>query len=170
MLSTTCIALYGCATSTLQTVALPLATIYSRPCRLPNTQAAQACPVSACKWLHPSVSTHEVSNGLHAPQAVAEEAGAEMVVLSATDVVGAYMGESERRLREAFEGAKDLAAQGRLVIVVLVEVTYILGLDPCSVWGCPFLSSNSHFFLLTHTAAFLPPIEVLACGQLPVVF
>ena len=42
---------------------------------------------------------------LPAHQAVAREAGAEVVRLSAVDVVGAYMGESEKRLREAFEAA-----------------------------------------------------------------
>lgn len=40
-----------------------------------------------------------------APQTIAKEAGVDVIRLSAADVVGAYMGESEQRLREAFSAA-----------------------------------------------------------------
>lgn len=51
-----------------------------------------------------------------------EEAGASLHVVSPGDVFGAFLGESERRLREAFAAAAEEAAQGRTVVVFLDEV------------------------------------------------
>ena len=51
-----------------------------------------------------------------------EELGASLHSITASDVIGAYMGESERRLREVFEAACNDARTGRTVIVFLDEV------------------------------------------------
>lgn len=45
-----------------------------------------------------------------------------MHVVSAGDVFGAYLGEAERRLRDAFEAAARDAAAGRVAVVFLDEV------------------------------------------------
>jgi len=52
---------------------------------------------------------------------VADEAGAALHVLTAADVFGAFVGESERRLREAFAAAAADAAAGRPAIIFLDE-------------------------------------------------
>jgi SpoVK/Ycf46/Vps4 family AAA+-type ATPase len=43
--------------------------------------------------------------------------------VSAADVFGVYVGESERRLREAFEAAAGDARQGHTSVVFLDEVS-----------------------------------------------
>ncbi|KAG2494237.1 hypothetical protein HYH03_007592 [Edaphochlamys debaryana] len=55
-------------------------------------------------------------------QAVAAEAGAALHVLTSSRVVGAFTGESERRLREAFAAAQADADAGRVAVVFLDEV------------------------------------------------
>ncbi|GLC33083.1 hypothetical protein PLESTB_000372400 [Pleodorina starrii] len=55
-------------------------------------------------------------------QAVAAEAGARLHVVTAARVTGAYTGESERRLREAFAEAQADADAGRVAVVFLDEV------------------------------------------------
>eukprot|EP00879_Flechtneria_rotunda_P009372 GHRR01009812.1.p1 GENE.GHRR01009812.1~~GHRR01009812.1.p1 ORF type:complete len:539 (+),score=230.52 GHRR01009812.1:983-2599(+) len=55
-------------------------------------------------------------------KAVAEEFGAVLHTVTPGSVFGAYLGESERRLREVFEAAAADAASGQLVIVFLDEV------------------------------------------------
>eukprot|EP00191_Tetraselmis_sp_GSL018_P020109 CAMPEP_0177586150 /NCGR_PEP_ID=MMETSP0419_2-20121207/4910_1 /TAXON_ID=582737 /ORGANISM="Tetraselmis sp., Strain GSL018" /LENGTH=801 /DNA_ID=CAMNT_0019076005 /DNA_START=150 /DNA_END=2556 /DNA_ORIENTATION=- len=54
--------------------------------------------------------------------AVAEECGAELHTVTAASVFGAFQGESERRLRDAFRKAKESAEQGRTVVVLLDEI------------------------------------------------
>lgn len=56
------------------------------------------------------------------PTLHADEFGATVLHATAGSVFGAYVGESERRLREAFEHAVKLAAAGQLVVVFLDEV------------------------------------------------
>ena len=51
-----------------------------------------------------------------------EEFGAVLHTVTASDIIGAYMGESERRLREVFEAARADAKAGRVVVVFLDEV------------------------------------------------
>ena len=51
-----------------------------------------------------------------------EEFGAVLHVLTPGSVFGSYLGESERRLREAFEAAAADAAAGALVLLFLDEV------------------------------------------------
>ncbi|GLI61883.1 hypothetical protein VaNZ11_004394, partial [Volvox africanus] len=55
-------------------------------------------------------------------QAVAAEAGASLHVVTAARVTGAYTGESERRLREAFGRAQEDADAGQVAVVFLDEV------------------------------------------------
>jgi SpoVK/Ycf46/Vps4 family AAA+-type ATPase len=55
-------------------------------------------------------------------RAAAAEAGAALHVVTAGAVFGAYLGESERRLREAFAAAAKDAARGRPAVVFLDEV------------------------------------------------
>ncbi|WIA09999.1 hypothetical protein OEZ85_010211 [Tetradesmus obliquus] len=55
-------------------------------------------------------------------KAVAEEFNAVLHSVTPGSVFGAYLGESERRLREVFEAAAADAAAGRLVVVFLDEV------------------------------------------------
>jgi len=52
----------------------------------------------------------------------AEELGASLHVASASDVFGAYLGESEGRLRAVFEAAQRDADEGRMAVVFLDEV------------------------------------------------
>lgn len=52
----------------------------------------------------------------------AAEFGAELHVVTPGAVFGAYLGESERRLRDVFQTAEDQAAAGALVIIFLDEV------------------------------------------------
>jgi SpoVK/Ycf46/Vps4 family AAA+-type ATPase len=52
----------------------------------------------------------------------AEEFGALLHVITPGAVFGAYLGESERRLREEFEAAAAQAAEGQVVIVFLDEI------------------------------------------------
>ncbi|KXZ44591.1 hypothetical protein GPECTOR_65g209 [Gonium pectorale] len=54
--------------------------------------------------------------------AVAAEVGASLHVVTAARVAGAYTGESERRLREAFAAARSDAEAGRVAVVFLDEV------------------------------------------------
>jgi SpoVK/Ycf46/Vps4 family AAA+-type ATPase len=54
--------------------------------------------------------------------AAADEFGAVLHTITPGSVFGAYLGESERRLRETFESAAADAAAGKLVIVFLDEV------------------------------------------------
>jgi SpoVK/Ycf46/Vps4 family AAA+-type ATPase len=51
-----------------------------------------------------------------------EEFGAALHSITPGSVFGAYLGESERRLRDSFEGAAAQAADGQLAIVFLDEV------------------------------------------------
>jgi hypothetical protein len=53
----------------------------------------------------------------------AEEFGAALLSVTAGGVFGAYVGESERRLRDVFDQAVALAAGGQLVVVFLDEVS-----------------------------------------------
>ena len=53
---------------------------------------------------------------------MAAEAGAEVFSITAASVTGAYLGESERRLREVFKQAESVGASGRTAIVFLDEV------------------------------------------------
>ena len=55
-------------------------------------------------------------------RAVAAEAGAALHVVTSADVVAAYAGESERRLRDAFAAARAAAASGAPVVVFLDEL------------------------------------------------
>ncbi|GIL45132.1 hypothetical protein Vafri_2043 [Volvox africanus] len=55
-------------------------------------------------------------------QAVAAEASASLHVVTAARVTGAYTGESERRLREAFARAQEDADAGQVAVVFLDEV------------------------------------------------
>ncbi|GIM01113.1 hypothetical protein Vretimale_5952 [Volvox reticuliferus] len=55
-------------------------------------------------------------------QAVAAEVGASLHVVTAARVTGAYTGESERRLREAFARAQEDADAGQVAVVFLDEV------------------------------------------------
>jgi SpoVK/Ycf46/Vps4 family AAA+-type ATPase len=52
----------------------------------------------------------------------AEEFGAALHTITPGSVFGAYLGESERRLRDTFESAAAEAASGQLVIIFLDEV------------------------------------------------
>lgn len=69
----------------------------------------------------------------------AEEFGAVLQTITPGSVFGAYLGESERRLRETFEAAAVEAAAGRLVIVFLDEVDAL-----CPRRGSGSSSSNQH--------------------------
>ena len=55
-------------------------------------------------------------------RAVAAEAGAAVHVVTSADVIGAYAGESERRLRDAFAAARTQAASGTPVVIFLDEL------------------------------------------------
>jgi SpoVK/Ycf46/Vps4 family AAA+-type ATPase len=55
-------------------------------------------------------------------RAVAAECGAEVRVLTAGDVFGSFAGESERRLRDAFAGARAVAAAGTPCVLFLDEL------------------------------------------------
>jgi SpoVK/Ycf46/Vps4 family AAA+-type ATPase len=59
---------------------------------------------------------------LHIHMLPAEEFNAVLHSVTPGSIFGAYLGESERRLREVFEAAAADAAAGRLVIVFLDEV------------------------------------------------
>lgn len=61
-------------------------------------------------------------NGAAGMQTVAAEAGATVVPITAASVAGAYFGESERRLREAFAEAHRSASATRPVVLFLDEV------------------------------------------------
>ena len=58
-----------------------------------------------------------------AVHAAAADAGAALHVITAATVVGAFTGESERRLREAFAAAAKDAAGGRPVLILLDEAS-----------------------------------------------
>ncbi|GIL63369.1 hypothetical protein Vafri_17437 [Volvox africanus] len=60
-------------------------------------------------------------------QAVAAEAGASLHVVTAARVTGAYTGESERRLREAFARAQEDVEAGQVAVVFLDEVRVRVG-------------------------------------------
>ncbi len=51
-----------------------------------------------------------------------EECGASLHTVTAGDVYGSYLGESERRLRDAFDAARRDAEGGRTAVVFLDEV------------------------------------------------
>jgi SpoVK/Ycf46/Vps4 family AAA+-type ATPase len=55
-------------------------------------------------------------------QAIAAEASARIISITAATIVGAYLGESERRLREAFEGAQAASRRGERCFIFLDEV------------------------------------------------
>ncbi|KAF5839903.1 P-loop containing nucleoside triphosphate hydrolase protein [Dunaliella salina] len=55
-------------------------------------------------------------------RSVVEELGAALHIASASDVFGAYLGESEGRLRAVFEAAQKDADEGRTTVVFLDEV------------------------------------------------
>ncbi|GMH34461.1 hypothetical protein BSKO_02295 [Bryopsis sp. KO-2023] len=55
-------------------------------------------------------------------QAVCEEAGAAVHSLTASDVFGAYVGESERKLRDAFEAAANDAQSGKTAVIFIDEI------------------------------------------------
>lgn len=57
-----------------------------------------------------------------AVRAVAAECGAALHVVTAAAVVGAFIGESERRLRDVFAAAARDAQSGRPVLILLDEV------------------------------------------------
>ncbi|KAL4433563.1 hypothetical protein ABPG75_000004 [Micractinium tetrahymenae] len=57
-----------------------------------------------------------------AVHAVARQCGAVVHLVTAASIVGAFTGESERRLREAFAAATKDAARGRCVVILLDEV------------------------------------------------
>lgn len=69
----------------------------------------------------------------------AEEFGAVLHTITPGSVFGAYLGESERRLRDTFEAAAAEAAAGQLVIVFLDEVDAL-----CPRRGSGGGSSNQH--------------------------
>jgi AAA+ superfamily predicted ATPase len=60
---------------------------------------------------------------MNTPAFPADEFGAVVHPVSAASVFGAYLGESERRLREAFEAAARDAAAGKLAVLFLDEVS-----------------------------------------------
>jgi AAA+ superfamily predicted ATPase len=55
-----------------------------------------------------------------------EEFGAVLHSVTAADVIGSYVGESERRLRELFEAAQADADSGCAVVVFLDEVRIMM--------------------------------------------
>jgi SpoVK/Ycf46/Vps4 family AAA+-type ATPase len=59
---------------------------------------------------------------MHPIRCPAAEFGATLLIASAASVFGAFVGESERRLRDTFAKASSLAATGKLVVVFLDEV------------------------------------------------
>ena len=55
-------------------------------------------------------------------RAACEEVGAHMRALSPTSVFGAFVGESEKKLREIFQGADDLVQRGEDVVLFFDEI------------------------------------------------
>jgi SpoVK/Ycf46/Vps4 family AAA+-type ATPase len=79
--------------------------------------AACGC-LPAAPFNHNQPATNQKTSTLHPA-----EFGASLHPVTAASVFGAYLGESEKRLREAFEAAADAAAAGgKLAIVFLDEV------------------------------------------------
>ena len=54
-------------------------------------------------------------------QQVAREFEASLHVITSSDVLGAYAGESERRLREAFESARKEAEEGGHIVILFLD-------------------------------------------------
>lgn len=65
----------------------------------------------------------------------ADEYGAALHVLTSARVLGAYVGESERRLRGAFEAAQRDADAGRTAVVFMDEVCVGAGEWVCEGGG-----------------------------------
>ena len=82
----------------------------------PGTGKTLAVRVRPCSEACDAVQLHSLcparvvrSNAMSGMQAVAAEFGATLHIVTASSVFGAYTGESERRLREAFEKASEPA-------------------------------------------------------------
>ena len=54
-------------------------------------------------------------------QTVAEEAGASMFAITAASITGAYLGESERRMRKVFERAQEAALAQQVPAIVFLD-------------------------------------------------
>lgn len=55
-----------------------------------------------------------------------KECGARIHSLASSDVFGAYIGESEKRLRDVFDSAKKDALSGYVAVIFMDEVIYFL--------------------------------------------
>ncbi len=96
------------------------------PCNPTRHDRLSLCCQAACPtaWLGSNLQKAVSEPCQHGMvQAVAGEYGAALHVVTASSVVGPYLGESERRLREAFAAADADAAAGRLAVVFLDEVS-----------------------------------------------
>lgn len=79
-------------------------------------EASTLCPMSSDRGLSANTQTCNVV------QTVAAEAGAQLLPVTAASVTGAYFGESERRLRDAFADAQARATARQPAVVFLDEV------------------------------------------------
>lgn len=66
--------------------------------------------------------------------------------VTAADVFGAYVGESERRLREVFAAARADAEAGKIAIVFLDEVSRLQGLHNLSASVLTKASNSAAWF------------------------
>ncbi len=100
----------------------------------------------------------------------AAECGAALHVLTASDVYGAYVGQSERRLREAFEAAARDARRGKVAVVFLDEVSARRFGWGCSPRTTPVTSSDADWTWRRgeerHTQS-LARFALLTCPPLP---